>query len=191
MRIRKNLINFLEFRKEVLKIDDIASNDSLQLPPVYKSFITVFEPYLKYDRFDLGKGHEKVDLIFPKYFRGNGQQKFTISDKSICPLDFKEVEELLEIDESDMWEGWKGDLIFIANHSHYGGLMLGVKEYNADKIFYSDGNDAPKFVADHIFEFLNRIYFVLFTDQYPDLEVSDLYKRWGEDLWRVRGENFP
>ena len=185
MFIDKNTLNFLQFRDEILNIEELEAKSNIKLPPIYRAFITTFKAYFPNFQFDLGESEEKVNLIFPKYFSGSSKQEFSINDNSICPMDFKEPEELLLFDHDDMWAGWEGDIIFIANHSYWGGLMLGIKDHNADKIYHQDGGPT-KLIANNIFEFLKDVYYVEDSDDYPNVDLSKLYRNWNENFWRLR-----
>lgn len=187
MFIDKNMLNFLQFRDEILNIDELEAKNNIKLPPVYKAFITTFKAHFPNFQFQLEEDKEKVNVIFPKYFSGTSIQEFSIDDNSICPIIFKEPEELLNFDKDDMWGGWEGDIIFIADHSYWGGLMLGIKEHNADKIYHQDGGPT-KLIANNIFEFLKDIYYVEDTDDFPNLDLSNLYRNWDERFWRLRKE---
>ena len=185
MTIEKNMFNFLQFRDEILNIDNIEADYNIKLPPIYRAFITTFKPYFNSFKIDDGIDGDKFEFISPKYFSGSSKQEFSIDDNSICPMEFKEPHKLLNVSKNQMWAGWEGDIIFIAEHSYYGGLMLGIKENNADKIYHNDGGSTT-FIANNIFEFLKGIYYVKDTDEFPELKLSDLYRNWDEKLWRLR-----
>lgn len=187
MFIDKNTLNFLQFRDEILNIEVLEAENHITLPPIYRAFITTFKAHFPNFQFGIGKEEEKVNLIFPKYFYGTSKQEFSIDDNSICPMNFKEPEELLSFDRDDMWAGWEGDIIFIADHSYWGGLMLGISKHNADKIYHQDGGPT-KLIANNIFEFLKDIYYVADRDDFPNLQLSNLYRNWGEKFWRLRKE---
>jgi len=187
MKIEKNMFSFLQFRDEILNIDKMEAEYNIKLPPIYRAFITTFKSYFQSFKIDDGRDGDKFEFISPKYFSGTSRQEFSIDDNSICPIEFKEPEELLNVNKNHMWAGWKGDTIFIAEHSYWGGLLLGIKKHNADIIYHID-DSSTRFIANNIFEFLKNIYYVQDTDEFPKLKLSNLYRNWDEKLWRLRGD---
>ncbi len=184
MKIDTNLFNFLQFRDKILQIDDLETLYGLKLPPVYRAFITTYLPYFSNIQFeDSGSKNNFIYAMYPTEF---GKEEYTIDDNSICPEYFKEPKELLDIDEDDMYDGWNGNLIFIAEHSYYGGLMLGIKEHNADKIYHRTDSSEITFVANNIFEFLQGVQYVQIPYDFPNLKLSELYRKWDEKFWRVK-----
>ena len=74
-------------------------------------------------------------------------------------------------------------------------LLIGLKEENRDKIYIEDSNIFPSgdrilFVSNNIFEFVK--YLSLNEKEnvaYGIKSYTALYKKWGEDFWRISEEN--
>ena len=70
-------------------------------------------------------------------------------------------------------------------------LLLGVEDYNRDQIFADGVSDVIEKVADNIFELFTMVssYWddYLVTANLKEYSGNDLYKKWGEIEWMVRG----
>ena len=68
-----------------------------------------------------------------------------------------------------------------------GGIGVGTKEDEIDKIILiPDGNvNESKVISDNVFSFVRGMYSFVAWDH---VKTNRLYKNWGEDFWRVRGE---
>jgi hypothetical protein len=77
-------------------------------------------------------------------------------------------------------------------------ILLGVEQSNHDEIWIIAGDlgyERPDIlkIANDIFDFFESCYEDIFelNLEVRGLSVSQLYKNWGEDYWRVREENEP
>ena len=72
-------------------------------------------------------------------------------------------------------------------------LLVGINEENKDKIFVKFGDtpfDMPhiRYLDTNIYSFLNSCEVVYSLNILGNISVSQLYRNWGEDFWRVREE---
>lgn len=89
----------------------------------------------------------------------------------------------------DSEEFVKYGLIRIASINTGGGIFIGTNEANSDKIYLVNWSKDEDYelIAENIFEFSKKLFF---REEEVFLNLnesySDLYKKWGEDFWRVR-----
>jgi hypothetical protein len=187
--IEKNLMNFLRFRPLPLNDKDISNYEKKygrNLPPIFRAFSSVFEPFIMGGLFFDKKSGELETFVSDIYCKEE-KQYYEYDDDVMSFQEFMEPEEILRFDRNYL--GWKGDVLFIANHGYFGGLMVGISEDNMDKIYHSAGTTEVEFVANNIFEYLSKIRFVQVFFDFPNLKLNSLYKNWGEDFWRIREDD--
>ena len=68
------------------------------------------------------------------------------------------------------------------------GLLVGIGEHNKDQIFHNTDNTIVNFVANNIFELVQKINLIQYDFEEPGVETENLYKNWNEDFWRVKKE---
>lgn len=156
-----------------------------RLPMYYMKFISSFE---------LGK-----DCFVGKYCHDDGAGRaaigelhYIIEDKNLdffCNWFFT-LEALIEewADIETMDEFIDHGLIRIATIGIGGGLFLGIREDNADKIFAVgwDWPESPIYMADDIFEAVKHIRLVSKPVYFEQLGIDDhsqLIRKWGDDYW--------
>lgn len=181
--IKKNMIQFLQFRDEVIDIEDIEKKNNCKIPPIYRSFITVFEPFFKNIEYFDTDLRENRDFITDIY-SSTKKDFYTIDDDELS------LEGFMELSDSFKFEGFKHylteyEVIPISYHGHGGTLMLGVGMENKDKIYLSMDSTELKFMHNNIFELLQKIQTIVTNYDVPDFDENKLYKKWGEDFWRV------
>lgn len=181
--IDKNLVRFLQFRDNVLDITSLEEQYGIQLPPIYRSFISVFKPGFAHIKAKKTDREGYLSFLFPIY-SSYELEEYTIDDDELGLESFKEVEEVFDFPPSN--EGYLKGYLFIANHGFFGGLLVGIEEENKDKIFLSTDSTVITFMANNIFEFIQKIKLVEYNFDTPGVDTSRLYKNWGEDFWRAK-----
>ncbi len=184
--IEKSLFKVLIFRKEVLDIQDLEERYKIKLPPIFRAFITVFEPYFSYEKYHKTESSKYIpftNLIYSHLELDN----YTAENDSFGLESFKEVEEMFTFEPSN--KGFLKDLLFIANHGYSGGLMVGIGAHNKDMIFHNSNSKIITFIAGNIFELIHKMIIVQDEIDDPWIDTSKLYKNWGEDFWRIREED--
>lgn len=168
-------------------IENLESKIGFKLPKFYKKFIKCFE--LGQDKF-VGLKAKNLD----NQFSWAGPLHYVINEKDIdisCDWFFT-LEEIVQDFEGMQYEDefTKDGTIRIASIGIGGGLFLGVREDNADKIYAVgwDWPESPIFMAEDIFEAVS--YVRLIEDSYylKQLGISSydqLIRKWGDDHWTV------
>lgn len=180
--IDKNLIRFLQFRDKVLNINNLEQDYGIELPPIYRSFITVFKPYFAHHKIKKSNEEGYKSFIIP-FYSSLELNEYTSDDDELAFESFKEVEELLSFEPSN--KGHLKDLLFISNHGYGGGLLVGIGENNKDQIFHNTDSTTVQFMANNIFELIHKIGLVQYDFDPPSIDTSNLYRKWGEDFWRI------
>jgi hypothetical protein len=67
----------------------------------------------------------------------------------------------------------------IGNHSHGGGILVGIGVLNTDKIYYEHGNGIELIEPD-IFSFIKNLIFL----ENDEIETKGIYKGWKDEYWR-------
>jgi hypothetical protein len=181
--INKNLVRFLQFRETIIDTSSLEEKYGIVLPPIYKSFISVFDPcfaHLKVKK----TGQEKFQSFVVPCYSSSDLNEHTYDDDELSFDYFREVEEVLSFERSN--EGHLVDLLFIAHHGYSGGLLVGIGENNKDQIFHNTDSTVVTYVANNIFELIHRMELVQYDSETPSVQTSKLYKNWGEDFWRVK-----
>lgn len=159
----------------------------VQLPKLYRLFVDTYEVSSKCLKKD-GILDEDGD------FESIGSIKINTSNNhnAIYLNDFIDSSEILEqwdiLKEEIEWREHKLLRIALLGQAGFGGLYLGCGDHNADEIWIYNADDDPQFTKlnDNIFEFMKRL---VFSTDFSNLEkekYKSLYKKWGENFWRVK-----
>lgn len=181
--IDKNLVRFLQFRDKVLDVSSLEEKYGIKLPPIYRSFISVFKPYFAHHKVRKTNQEGYQSFIIP-FYSSLELAEYTSDDDELALESFKEVEELFSFEPSN--KGHLTDLLFIANHGYGGGLLVGIGENNKDQIFHNADSTVVNFMANNIFELIHKIGLVQYDFETPPIDTSSLYKNWGEDFWQIK-----
>ncbi|CAM1344045.1 hypothetical protein [Tenacibaculum amylolyticum] len=158
-----------------------------ELPKYFKLFASLYE---------LGEGN----VLLQKYFNSKfssysdcGLIIFTPSQNEEYNFSgFFNNNELLndwEVYSSDSHEFLEHGLIRIADVGIGGGIFIGTRDENEDKIFLVNWSKSEDYclIANNIFEFSKTLMFKEEKTFLPnEVSYSELYKNWGEDFWRIR-----
>ncbi|WP_010517971.1 SMI1/KNR4 family protein [Croceivirga radicis] len=168
--IRKHFANFLKYRSEVLSVQGLEDEHGFKLPPVYKSFITQFEGV--FGDVYMDSQEELQTLTYYEYYSEEGENLFF--------EDFLPVDNIFKYQSnSDSWV--EHGVAPITEHSHGGTILLGIKENNLDKLYF-EYERGLVLIEENIYSFLRNLKF---TFEYSESKEK-LYKKWGEDFWRVK-----
>ena len=184
MLFEKNHFPFLQFRDTVLDTAPLEEKYGITLPPIYRSFISVFKPFLGQVVVKLDDGTIR-GIGYPFYSK-TAKEMLTDDHEELALEGFMSVEEVLSYPRSneDYLEGY----LFIANHGYAGGLLLGITGENRDKIFHNTDTTIITYMAENIFELIQRMH--LMTSHLPwykpHIEPVTLYQNFGEGFWRIR-----
>lgn len=173
-------------RNEDSQIDiaSLEAQNNFTLPPLYKLFIEIFMTGEKYVRREQYFEPGYKDLFDCKSYN------FYFEGENIGFSHFIEIEKSFQIYSSgSLSDRDYQNRYFPIGSADGSGLCLGTLSQDADKIFWdrSDGNP-PKLVAQNIFKFVSEIKIapVQKDSLYGNIELSQLYKNWGDKFWRVR-----
>ena len=183
MIIDKNTLRFLQFRDEVLDVSSHEEKYGIILPPIYKSFLSVFLPYFAHHKVKISENEEFQSFLIP-FYSSETSDGMTSDDDELSLDYFRDVNELFSDPRSNK-EHLK-DLLFIAHHGYSGGLLVGIGEENEDKIYHNTDTTVVTFVANNIFEFLQKCQLAKYDFEEPPIETSKLFRNWGENFWRSR-----
>ena len=173
---------------DVVPFKKMEEKYGLVLPPIYKLFLEFFD----------GVSIIQEKILLPK--TNNDIRACTSfrykSDPEVGIMNF--------ISDLEMaYESWIGLDERIQNRGmfpiatsgiHSGGIVVGTKNNDADKIFIdTDYKERFIFVANNIFEFVREIEQFEIQKEYMPLKIEhkNLYKNWGEDFWRIRDDEKP
>jgi hypothetical protein len=163
---------------------------NFKLPPLYKLFIDIFitgDNSFKTEYFLNPKRNEKYILNAPLYEPLKDNEKWFLS---ITKLD--EIEKVYNdwnsyLKNEKEWDVFK--LLKIADTGQGGGLFVSTQTKDLDVIYQVVWDwDEPYFkVAENIFELVKGFVLPEIKDPLFDgYTVSQLYKNFGEDFWRIR-----
>ena len=191
-------LEFLIPRKRISKYDFSAQEKlyDIKLPKVYRDFIERFEvtrfkhdilfwqlngfkypmngPMLCFEVDDQGNDiYSFEEFIDPENIFGLYESDFQLDEFGICSLKFIPI-------------GISG----IYNNA--GGFLLGTVGETSDQIFIDTEEGEPnvrfKFIAKDIYAFIEMFTLKEINLDYVSSEISyeKLYKRWGENFWRMK-----
>ena len=181
--IDKNLIRFLQFRDKVIDTTPLEEKHGINLPPIYRSFISVFKPYFAHHKVKKTGKDEFQSFLIP-FYSSLELPEYNSDDDELAFESFKDVEEIFTYLPSN--QGHLKDLLFISNHGYGGGLLVGIGEQNQDQIFHNVDSSMVTFMANNIFELIHKIGLVPYDFEHPPVDTAKLYHNWGEDFWRVK-----
>lgn len=184
MLINKNIDNFLQFRKHQIDIEKIEIENKCALPPVYKAFISSFQPVLGNVTFMNPESGEQEDFT-SFVFSSTLKTDYTIDDDELSFESFIDPNDLFKNDQRTQYIKKYG-VLPISYHGFGGGLVVGLNDDNLDKIYFSHDSEDMKFIAKNIFELLQRFQIVPVLYDHPELDEKKFYKKWGENFWRIK-----
>ena len=186
-KVRKKKFLFLAFRENLPDISQYEKDYNIKFPPVFKLFLTIFEPWLN-NYYVLREEGIKDDNNIAEF-------EFSTLEGGYSPimlLNFWDVERLFEwvkeFEDEEEWEQIIG-IIHISEHPYGGGIVVGKKESNFDKIFEVYDSEETNFLANNIFTYLSRYAFFIEDEWEEKLDFSSLYRNWSEAFWRIGSEN--
>lgn len=160
---------------------NLEKKHNLELPPIYKLFAKNF---LLKNNFT---SHET--FVHPNY---NDERYLTYYSYSPKPkidfTGFNSIEESIliskEIEQND-------DIHYLTvGYCTIGGVLLGLKGENKDKIYYYEPDGHPKThieLTNDIFDFVRGLEEKLVPEnELPKIKHSQLYKKWGTNSWLVK-----
>ncbi|MCE7990575.1 MAG: hypothetical protein HEP71_01290 [Roseivirga sp.] len=174
--------DLLLFRENIIDSQEFEELNKLRLPPVYKSFATVFKPYFGFTTCLDESDSIKKDFM-THIFCSLEKAKYQIDDDELSFEQFIDLEDLLKYD-SQRYYLEKFGLMPISKHGHSGSLFVGMKKDNLDQIYYALDTHEFSFMADNIFELLSNFRLVTVNYDFETLDENKLYQNWREDFWR-------
>ena len=174
-------------RSQEQEIKDLESKLGFELPCIFRTFMNCFElgdSNLNWQEFLNPKngylypsGSIKYEPLEDKrdlYFNGLYGADELLSDWNNYSKSSMEYQEFGFLRIGDIGVG--------------GGLFLGLKESNREKIFRVvwDWDEDYELLADNILDFIRNLIFVEDESNMEDYTYTQLYKNWDEDFWRVR-----
>ncbi|WCC46283.1 SMI1/KNR4 family protein [Tenacibaculum finnmarkense] len=161
--------NCLEFRNEIIDLEKIENKFGIKTPPIYRSFINNFKQITGEIVID-STNNELKTLSYYVYKKSDGTD--TLFE------DFMPIEQSLEnYDNSDSWI--ENKVIPIGNHSHGGGILIGIDSSNMDKIYY-EYDSGVELIEPDIFSFIKNMTFV----ENEEGIKNSIYKNWKDEYWR-------
>ena len=184
-----DLLRTVKERNSILEnIQLFESESGISLPGLFRNLVSI------YDLSTIGK----AELL--SFYDANYKVKLQLysirymDDENISIEQWYDLNEILPkmeaIYRSDFGEILKNYLT-IGESFDQGMLLLGVGEENRDQIFieYAYPVSRIRKIKDNIFDFLLGFEIQPMETYLPsDRKLNDLYKNWGEDFWRIRGE---
>ncbi|MBA6157202.1 hypothetical protein H3Z83_11825 [Tenacibaculum sp. S7007] len=176
--------DLLLFRNKQINVTEFEKKNNLNLPPVYRSFISAFKPYFGFTNcLDESDNIEKEFMTH--IFSSVKKENYEIDDDELSFESFIDLEDLLKYDSQKSYIE-EFDLLPISYHGHGGSLFIGMKKDNLDKIYYAIDSYEFKFLADNIFDLLSQFRVVTVNYDFEKLDTNKLYKNWNEDFWRQK-----
>jgi hypothetical protein len=172
------------YEQQVIQFETEAG---LKIPPLYKLFI---------------ENYAIEDLSLPHYLIPSNntlasfeQCKFLLNDSVGLHklLTLKEILPSMKAIYPPKDKIWKKHLIMIADCAFQNSLMVGTGPTNEDKIYIESLSNRKRitYVCDNIFTFFRNYKVNVFPEFLYPHKLSDLYKNWGEDFWRIRENENP
>lgn len=167
----KKGFQLLKTKNEANSIEDYG----VELPEKYRLFI---------DTFNVGDN----SLFSQEYFDNNYNQKRTLllsfyePMEDICFVGFNTIQDSIDLKE-DIEEYQTSRFLPVGYSSYNAGIVVSLEGDDKDVVYFDDPNsDDLVRLCDDIFEFVKGLE--LRFDK--KIDVSKLYKNWGEDFWRVK-----
>lgn len=176
-----------------VKILEVENQIGFSLPPLYRFFIDIFETGSN----NSFKCEMYYDPSFKEYYYATGVTYEPLRDNEKWFLSVSNFENIDKV--ANDWKSYlcnekewiEFKFLKIADIGQGGGLFVSTRKEDLDVIYQIVWDwDEPYFkVADNIFELMKG-----FIEYIPDtlqtgVQKSQLYKKYGEDFWRVREEN--
>jgi len=186
----KNGLELLTSRvpEEAIDISSFESQHSICLPPVYKAFIQAFKML---DDKTLNNSFQffyaEQDIV-----RNFGDASH--SNEKVLIGAFYELDKLMLLMNSIYSKDdpiWIEDLLLIGTNDMNHSIMVGIGEINQDKIFIERPDLEPRLirVAEDILNLIRGYKTWPEENWLLGHKLSQLYKNWGEDFWRVREDS--
>ena len=173
-------------------IEALEKKFKIVIPPIYRLFIQNFEEEISVDRYFHPISNRELKCNAIKFINDDGGID---DDDRVTFKNFGKTEESLEMyfSGNHYWDELydeEGDLLPIGSSQSSDIFALGFKGKRKDQIIMFDElhPDGLWKVSDNIFEFIRRLRLVELNSLYHNKQYSQLYKNWGEDFWRIRGE---
>ena len=166
--------------EDSLDLNKLELDYGIKLPPLYKLFLRNFYPKIYLDLYMDNQHNEKYNLLWNEFSLNN----------HVMLDDFLEIESTLrgwnEKGYYDQLYEWK--FLPIANTQTRYKFCVGLEGNMRDKIILDFDSFDSEFevVASDIFEFIRTLKYVQFDRLRNKVQYSQLYKNWGEDLWRIK-----
>lgn len=186
----KKGLELLNVNNNVINISRLEEINKLRLPPIYK----MFAEHFILDEFSSEKYLTNKNSDFFQFTgvyyepKGLGESNIGITGLYAIEKVFENYKTLQGYTDDDVEKG----LIRIADIGLGGGIFVGTKEVDIDKIILHLWDREPEYetLSDNIFEFMQGMKSI----QVPEAELieatySQLYKNYGEDFWRIRENN--
>jgi hypothetical protein len=174
-------------RKIEIEIEILKYN--LFLPPILKLFYTNYPLNLKIyrDRTVFGFYHKITNSITE--FAGPTDNDLREKGYLITTFyDFEYFRNVIADFFNDDYLNLEKEFICIGETEWRFPLLIGISSSNIDKVYvYNMDDDRLEFLTENIFEYFFLFEFTFSTFNFPEgKQLSDLYKNWSEDFWRIR-----
>ena len=161
-----------------------SHKNSIDFPPIYRNFALAFElgmEAVKYEKFYYEPEDEYCFFQFLVYKMGD----FEIAISYLDNLEDVEINFNEKNGYSD--EDISMNLLKIGSLSEGGGVFVGRNSDSVDKVYINDWNAGGEafIVSDDIFQFISGLFLVPEDELEYGVNVSQLYKRYEEDFYRV------
>jgi hypothetical protein len=168
-------------------IKDFEKNSGINLPPIFKSFITLFDikkSFSSHGRISFkNKNGDIVSII--------GTEYNIFSDYTL--IEWYDLEKIIKLKEQFYTKGdkiWDLDVIPIGEGHFQYVILLGIGEQNKDQIFidlnYDEAEPRITYVDENIFSYFQDFKIIEYGLNLRETKYSQLYHNWNEDFWRVR-----
>ncbi|KAB7731153.1 hypothetical protein F5984_10110 [Rudanella paleaurantiibacter] len=175
---------------EQLNISSFEESNGIKLPPVYKAFIrsykllgddTIINPYNFYyppqDRTrNFGDAnHQNIDVLLGAFYE---------------PVKCMELMNEFYPQEDAIWQQ---EVFLIGTNDMNHALLVGIGSANLDRIIIDRPDLEPRFisVAEDILDLIRGFSIRPEERMLYGPKLSQLYKNWGEDFWRIRETEAP
>jgi len=166
---------------DIISIESLEKKYGITIPNLYRVFAQTFV---------LGENCISSDLFYhPKFNDNRYVSYFGYTKKPEIEFSgFNTIENSIlfsiEIENKD-------DIEYLAiGYNTIGGISIGIKGDKKDVVFLYTPDGYPEEytkLCDNIFEFMKGLEEIVQPEEYLDgVKYSQLYKNWGDDIWRVR-----
>lgn len=169
----------------LLEIEAFETARGESLPILYRTFLLTFETSNIGQAELLQWYSEKYDKVLQFY-----DAEF-LGDSHVNIIKFFKLNYVLEFMSAvyaDDDESIRDNYIAIGECNDQGVLLLGIGDGNRDEVFieYRHSDIRVRKIGENIFDFFQRYQVVPNASDLPDnVGTSSLYRKWGEDFWRV------